>query len=97
MGLLCIYNLWTGTVCDIVVHSPAERSLAGSSLGAVIVNTQQTHLDGVTTLRLFSSTDQVLRLLLSTLAVMLEPRVYPPLHYVMTHTARVRYNKEGVR
>ena len=87
----------SGTVCDIVVHSPSERSLSGSSLGSVIVNTQQTHLDGSATLRIFSSTDQVLRLLLASLHINLEPRVYPPLHYVVSHVCRVRYNKEGVK
>ena len=94
---LALGTCLSGTVCDIVVHSPSERSLSGSALGSIIINTQQTHLDGSATLRIFSSTDQVLRLLLASLHINLEPRVYPPLHYVVSHTARVRYNKEGVK
>jgi hypothetical protein len=58
----------SGLNSDRMAMAPARRSLTGKSLGTVIINLQQTACDGVSTLRVFASTDRLLELLLVQLA-----------------------------
>ena len=51
-----------GSVTEILLQSAGQRSLAGLSLGSVIVSTRQSGLDGEATLRLFSSAGLLTRL-----------------------------------
>ena len=87
----------SSTLTDILIQSPAERSLAGLALGSVIINTQQTELDGAATLRLFSPADLVTRLLLQALDLSLTSPPSSGLQCGPGHAARVRYDREGVR
>ena len=70
----------SGLNSDRVALQPAKRSLAGKSLGTVIVNLQQTPHDGVATLRLFGGTDRVFELLMEMISPPLEicPLIAPP-------------------
>ena len=76
----------SGLNSDRVALQPAKRSLAGKSLGTVIVNLQQTPHDGVATLRLFGGTDRVFELLMGMISPPLEicPLITPP--QVQVHT-----------
>ena len=49
----------SGLNSDRLATATARRSLQGRGLGTVIINLQQTKLDGETTLRLFAPADQV--------------------------------------
>ena len=51
----------SGLSADKLATAAARRSLAGKSLGTVIVNVQQTPCDGGATLRLFAECDKVTR------------------------------------
>ena len=70
-----------------------ERS-ARSGLGIVIINLQQTRLDGAASLRIFSQSDRVMQILTERLHLKYSP---PKLsEQVMTH-ALVPYDKDGNR
>ena len=83
-----------GALTDLLVQSPAERSLAGLALGSVIINTRHTQLDGLASLRLFCPADLVTRLLLQALDL---SQTSPSLGLPAQHRARVRYNRDGLR
>ena len=85
-----------GSVSDILLQSAAQRSLTGLSLGSCIVSPRQTGLDGEATLRLFSSAQQFTRLLLQALSVPTSPGPVC-LQCGPGHSARVRYDRQGVR
>jgi NAD-dependent SIR2 family protein deacetylase len=53
----------SGLCSDMVAEKTAERSLNSKSLGIVIINLQQTLMDGSTTLRIFSQTDRLMKIL----------------------------------
>merc|ERR1719431_1401897 len=63
----------SGLNSDRVAKDPAKRSLHGKSLGTVIINLQQTQQDGISSLRIFSPTDQVFSALLDKLGLALKP------------------------
>ena len=75
--------------------APAKRSLAGRSLGTVIVNLQQTASDGVATLRIFNDTDRLFELVMASIGSPLTscPLVAPP----GEHRALVPYSRQGRR
>ena len=74
--------------------APAKRSLAGRSLGTVIVNLQQTASDGVATLRIFNDTDRLFELVMASLG---SPLTSCPLVAPMEHRALVPYSRQGRR
>lgn len=70
-----------------IVEEADERVLSGASpagqpcLGAVIINVQQTRLDGLASLRIFSTCDKVCKLLAAELGVKVStrcPSIRPP-------------------
>ena len=108
--VLVIGTSLSGLNCDSVATQAADRSLEGDSLGSVIINLQQTEKDGkyflvleyfstfspgVATLRLFSETDHVFKLLVASLGLTLDETTLwqtPPANKV-----EVPYNKTGQR
>ena len=74
--------------------APAKRSLAGRSLGTVIVNLQQTASDGVATLRIFNDTDRLFELVMASLG---SPLTSCPLVAPVEHRALVPYSRQGRR
>ena len=84
-----------GLNADRVATDTADRSLRGRSLGMVLINLQQTALDGESTLRLFGKTDDVLGSLLAELGVA-APLERP---FVFTGSRRVvvPYDEDGNR
>ena len=82
----------SGLCSDIVAEKTAERSLHSQSLGIVIINLQQTILDGNATLRIFSETDIFLKLLAEKLEIKYETPDVP--EKVTTH-ALIPYDTEG--
>ena len=57
----------SGLNADQVAEIPAQKSLKGGRLGTIIINLQQTRLDGLATLRIFERSDHVLTKLLQIL------------------------------
>jgi NAD-dependent SIR2 family protein deacetylase len=87
-----------GLNADQVATKTAGRSRGGRALGAVMINLQQTEQDGKMSLRIFESTDLVLRLLLPHLG--LSPRrVARSTPATFTREARVvvPYDRHGRR
>merc|ERR1719481_635885 len=81
----------SGLNSDRVAKDPAKRSLQGRSLGTVIINLQQTQQDGISSLRIFSQTDQVFTALLDKLGIPLQPEpVFPP-----RNKALIPYDRNG--
>ena len=81
----------SGLNSDRVAKDPAKRSLQGRSLGTVIINLQQTQQDGISSLRIFSQTDQVFTALLNKLGIPLQPEpVFPP-----RNKALIPYDRNG--
>ena len=70
--VLVIGTSLSGLNCDSVATQAADRSLDGVSLGTVIINLQQTEKDGISSLRVFSETDQVFKLVLEKLGLTLD-------------------------
>ena len=70
--VLVIGTSLSGLNCDSVATQAADRSLDGVSLGTVIINLQQTEKDGIASLRVFSETDQVFKLVLEALGLTLD-------------------------
>jgi len=83
----------SGLNSDRVAKDPAVRSLKGKSLGTVIINLQQTKLDGISTLRIFDQTDRVLSSLLEKCKVPLPPSP----KYPTVTKALIPYDKNGKR
>jgi hypothetical protein len=84
----------SGLNSDRMATAPAKRSLAGRSLGTVIVNLQQTASDGVATLRIFNDTDRLFELVMASLG---SPLTSCPLVAPMEHRALVPYSRQGRR
>ena len=85
-----------GAVTELL-QAVAQRSLAGLSLGSVLVSPRQTGLDGEATLRLFSPAQPLARLLLQALSLPPSPGRAGCLQCGPVHSARVRYDREGRR
>ena len=83
-----------GTSCDVVAQASAERSLDGRSLGTVIISLQQTSMDGVATIRIFSIIERVLKMLMKTLDIQLS---IPKTPFKIINHARVPFDKNGER
>ena len=81
----------SGLNSDRVAKDPAKRSLQGRSLGTVIINLQQTQQDGISSLRIFSQTDQVFTALLNKLGIPLQPEPKFPFR----NKALIPYDKNG--
>merc|ERR1719369_1413907 len=81
----------SGLNSDRVAKAPAKRSLQGRSLGTVIINLQQTQQDGISSLRIFSQTDQVFTALLNKLGIPLQPEPKFP----SRNKALIPYDKNG--
>ena len=75
-----------------VAAQPAGQSLVGAALGTVIINIQQTPMDTLATLRIFSHTDQVMEALAKTLEIKIE---VPEVSKTFQHQAMVPYDREG--
>ena len=75
-----------------LASQPATRSLAGTALGSVIINIQQTPLDTAATLRIFSHIDQVMDALARTMKIKID---IPEVHNTVYHQAMVPYDIEG--
>ena len=86
-----------GTVTEVLLQSAVQRSLAGLSLGCVLISPRQTELDGEATLRVFSSAQVVTRLLLQALSLPPSPGLPAGLQCGPAHSGRVRYDREGLR
>ena len=84
----------SGLNSDRMATAPAKRSLAGRSLGTVIVNLQQTASDGVATLRIFNDTDRLFELVMASLG---SPLTSCPLVAPMEHRTLVPYSRQGRR
>ena len=82
----------SGLCSDMVAEKTAERSLRSESLGTVIVNLQQTLLDGKSTLRIFSDTDRLMKILTELLHIRYDSPEYPD--KVTTH-ALIPYTTTG--
>ena len=82
----------TAGVVTELLQSAAQRSLAGLSLGSVLVSPRQTGLDGEASLRLFSPAQPLARLLLQALSLPASPGP-PCLQCGPTLSARVRYDR----
>jgi len=87
----------SGLNSDRVAKDPARRSLQGKALGTVIINLQQTQQDGISSLRIFSQTDDVFESLLEKLQVPL--KMCPKYSMGLDTTARVLipYDRNGQR
>lgn len=84
----------SGLYADCVATGCAARSLAGASLGAAMINLQQTPHDGKMTLRMFGTTDELLERLFAELA--LPWRVARPLA-ALESCVLVPYDSQGDR
>ena len=82
----------SGLCSDMVAEKTSERSLNSKSLGIVIINLQQTLMDGSATLRIFSETDRLMKILTEMLDIKYKTPDYPD--KVTTH-ALIPYDQEG--
>jgi len=89
----------SGLNSDQVAKNPARRSLQGKALGTVIVNLQQTLLDGESTLRLFAETDRVFEELLTSLKMSMDscPIVQIPESRVLVPYTRTGKKSETIK
>ena len=78
---------------ESVAFQPAYRSLAGKSIGVVLINLQHTPLDPLTTVRLFADTDHVML----ELAKLLDLPLVEPTLKVQPTTLVVPYDIDGVK
>ena len=90
--VIVIGTTLSGLNSDGVAARPARRSLAGKSLGTVIINLQQTRLDGESTLRIFEKADTVMEGLLTKLGV---PLINCPVIHNPEYKVLVPYDKNG--
>ena len=91
-----------GLYADQVATECAERAANGRSLGAVIINLQQTEQDGKMSVNSFGRSDDVLRLLLPELGIEAPPTSARALHAALPQwspieCALVPYNASGAR
>jgi len=84
-----------GLTADQVATNAAERSRSGTSLGACMINLQQTVQDGKMTLRVFGKSDDVLRVLLNELDLSPMPDLRPV--WPVKSVALVPYDRGGKR
>ena len=84
-----------GLYADDVAVETALRSRTGRSLGACMINLQQTEQDGKMSLRLFGRSDEVMRLLLAELG-MGKPRFQSPV-WPAERKVLVPYDAQGRR
>ncbi|CAB9502843.1 protein deacetylase sirtuin-6 [Seminavis robusta] len=84
-----------GLNADQIVHSTARRSLRRKSLGAVLINLQQTEHDGSASIRLFGESDEILTKLLQKLDIALPAS--PPPYPELPRRVLVPYNADGKR
>ena len=82
----------SGLNSDGVASRPARRSLGGKCLGTVIINLQQTRLDGEATLRIFERADTVMERLLAVLGV---PIISCPIIQNPGYKVLVPYDRNG--
>ena len=82
----------SGLNSDGVASRPARRSLGGKCLGTVIINLQQTRLDGEATLRIFERADTVMESLLAALGV---PAINCPVIQNPGYRVLVPYDRNG--
>ena len=82
-----------GLNADQMATKPAERSLAGGTLGTVIMNLQQTEQDGKSTLRIFGETDMIMKHLLRTLGLR-APKLSQP-RWPQQNRVAVPYDANG--
>lgn len=94
--VLVIGTSLSGLNCDSVALEAANKSLLGDALGCVIINLQQTEKDGASTLRIFSDTDQLFKLLIEELSLSIDETVLwqeIPTEIRIT----VPYNRSGIK
>merc|ERR1719481_2084240 len=91
--VLVLRTSLSGLNSDRVAKDPAKGSLQGRSLGTVIINLQQTQQDGISSLRIFSQTDQVFAALLDKLGIPIKPCPKFPTR----NNALIPYDKNGKR
>lgn len=90
--VIVIGTTLSGLNSDGVASRPARRSLSGKALGTVIINLQQTRLDGESTLRIFEKADTVMESLLTKLGV---PIINCPVIHNPEYKVLVPYDKNG--
>ena len=86
-----------GLYADQVATDTAERSRwdgDAAALGSVMINLQQTEQDGKMSLRLFGTSDDMLKLLLVELGYSASPRFQPPV-FPKENRVLVPYDKNG--
>ena len=57
--VLVLGSSLSGAFSDILTQRVADRSFRGLALGIVIINLQQTRMDGSAALRIFGETDSI--------------------------------------
>lgn len=90
----------SGLNADRMASTPAARSHAGGCLGFVIINLQQTALDGHATLRLNARSDAVMGRLLEHCGLQPLPKALPAAHTLFAHMpsrVAVPYARDGTR
>lgn len=85
-----------GLNADQVATKTAKRSREGKSLGAVIINLQQTEQDGKATLRMFAKTDDVFKRVLGKLGATM-PWPHDRILFSREDRALVPYDNQGRR
>ena len=95
--LVLVMGTSLGGLCaDQVATECADRASEGASLGPIIINLQQTDVDGQMSLKLSGKTDDVLGMLLEALGLP-RPDASNAVKWPLVHAALVPYDANGKR
>lgn len=89
---LCLGTSLSGMNADRMAKTPAKKAMNGKGLGTVLINLQQTDLDSMCSVRIWSKLDDAFRILVQKLGLTVTPIVpsIPP-----GDVYQVPYNEKG--